>query len=213
MKFLPVFALVASLAAVGSIAAAADNVNTVKHVYSAAGVSRLSVDNRVGEVRIRPGTGDSYEVIVNLEGNRHGLMRKLKSVDGLDITAKTSNGRLHLKFNEDDVEADWTILLPKVLPKVLPEEVGVNLGVGEVDLVAPSAAISIDFGVGDVDVTTAKASAGDITLTVGVGEASVRGTPNAVKASGVASNVSTKGDGARDVTVTVGVGDASVVLN
>jgi hypothetical protein len=209
MKFLPVFALVASLAAVGSIAAAADNVNTVKHVYSAAGVSRLSVDNRVGEVRIRPGTGDSYEVIVNLEGNRHGLMRKLKSVDGLDITAKTSNGRLHLKFNEDDVEADWTILLPKVLP----EEVGVNLGVGEVDLVAPSAAISIDLGVGDVDVTTAKASAGDITLTVGVGEASVRGTPNAVKASGVASNVSTKGDGARDVTVTVGVGDASVVLN
>ena len=209
MKFLPVFALVASLAAVGSIAAAADNVNTVKHVYSAAGVSRLSVDNRVGEVRIRPGTGDSYEVIVNLEGNRHGLMRKLKSVDGLDITAKTSNGRLHLKFNEDDVEADWTILLPKVLP----EEVGVNLGVGEVDLVAPSAAISIDLGVGDVDVTTAKASAGDITLTVGVGEASVRGTPNAVKASGVASNVSTKGDGSRDVTVTVGVGDASVVLN
>ncbi len=209
MKFLPVFALVASLAAVGSIAAAADNVNTVKHVYSAAGVSRLSVDNRGGEVRIRPGTGDSYEVIVNLEGNRHGLMRKLKSVDGLDITAKTSNGRLHLKFNEDDVEADWTILLPKVLP----EEVGVNLGVGEVDLVAPSAAISIDLGVGDVDVTTAKASAGDITLTVGVGEASVRGTPNAVKASGVASNVSTKGDGARDVTVTVGVGDASVVLN
>ena len=209
MKFLPVFALVASLAAVGSIAAAADNVNTVKHVYSAAGVSRLSVDNRVGEVRIRPGTGDSYEVIVNLEGNRHGLMRKLKSVDGLDITAKTSNGRLHLKFNEDDVEADWTILLPKVLP----EEVGVNLGVGEVDLVAPSAAVSIDLGVGDVDVTTTKASAGDITLTVGVGEASVRGTPNAVKASGVASNVSTKGDGARDVTVTVGVGDASVVLN
>ena len=209
MKFLPVFALAASLAAVASIAAAADNVNTVKHVYSAAGVSRLSVDNRVGEVRIRPGTGDSYEVIVNLEGNRHGLMRKLKSVDGLDITAKTSNGRLHLKFNEDDVEADWTILLPKVLP----EEVGVNLGVGEVDLVAPSAAISVDLGVGDVDVTTAKASAGDITLTVGVGEASVRGTPNAVKASGVASNVSTKGDGARDVTVTVGVGDASVVLN
>ena len=209
MKFLPVFALVASLAAVGSIAAAADNLNTVKHVYSAAGVSRLSVDNRVGEVRIRPGTGDSYEVIVNLEGNRHGLMRKLKSVDGLDITAKTSNGRLHLKFNEDDVDADWTILLPKALP----EEVGVNLGVGEVDLVAPSAAISIDLGVGDVDVTTAKASAGDITLTVGVGEASVRGTPNAVKASGVASNVSTKGDGSRDVTVTVGVGDASVVLN
>ena len=209
MKFLPVFALVASLAAVGSIAAAADNVNTVKHVYSAAGVSRLSVDNRVGEVRIRPGTGDSYEVIVNLEGNRHGLMRKLKSVDGLDITAKTSNGRLHLKFNEDDVDADWTILLPKALP----EEVGVNLGVREVDLVAPSAAISIDLGVGDVDVTTAKASAGDITLTVGVGEASVRGTPNAVKASGVASNVSTKGDGSRDVTVTVGVGDASVVLN
>lgn len=209
MKFLPVFALAAALAAVASIAAAADNVNTVKHVYSAAGVSRLSVDNRVGEVRIRPGTGDSYEVIVNLEGNRHGLMRKLKSVDGLDITAKTSNGRLHLKFNEDDVEADWTILLPKVLP----EEVGVNLGVGEVDLVAPSAAISVDLGVGDVDVTTAKASAGDITLTVGVGEASVRGTPNAVKASGVASNVSTKGDGARDVTVTVGVGDASVVLN
>ncbi len=209
MKFLPVFALVASLAAVGSIAAAADNVNTVKHVYSAAGVSRLSVDNRVGEVRIRPGTGDSYEVIVNLEGNRHGLMRKLKSVDGLDITAKTSNGRLHLKFNEDDVEADWTILLPKALP----EEVGVNLGVGEVDLVAPSAAISIDLGVGDVDVTTTKASAGDITLTVGVGEASVRGIPNAVKASGLGSDVRSKGDGTRDVTVTVGVGDASVVLN
>lgn len=209
MKFLPVFALVASLAAFGSVARAAENINTVKHVYSAAGVSRLSVDNRVGEVRIRPGTGDSYEVIVNLEGNRHGLMRKLKSVDGLDIAAKTSNGRLHLKFNEDDVEADWTILLPKALP----EEVGVNLGVGEVDLVAPNAAISIDLGVGDVDVTTNKASAGDISLTVGVGEASVRGIPNAVKASGVASNVSSKGDGTRDVTVTVGVGDASVVLN
>jgi hypothetical protein len=202
-------AAISSLMAVGPIAIAADNVGTVKHVYSAAGVTRLVVDNRVGEVRIRPGTGDAYEVIVNLEGNRHGLMRKLKSVDGLDITAKTSNGRLYLKFNEDDVEADWTILLPTALP----EEVGINLGVGQVDLLAPTSAISIDLGVGDADVTTSKANAGDITLTVGVGEASVRGVPSAVKASGVASNVSSKGEGARDVTVTVGVGDASVVLN
>jgi hypothetical protein len=202
-------AAISSLMAVGPIAIAADNVGTVKHVYSAAGVTRLVVDNRVGEVRIRPGTGDAYEVTVNLEGNRHGLMRKLKSVDGLDITAKTSNGRLYLKFNEDDVEADWTILLPTALP----EEVGINLGVGQVDLLAPTSAISIDLGVGDADVTTSKANAGDITLTVGVGEASVRGVPSAVKASGVASNVSSKGEGARDVTVTVGVGDASVVLN
>jgi len=209
MKFLHMLAAISSLMAVGPIAIAADNVGTVKHVYSAAGVTRLVVDNRVGEVRIRPGTGDAYEVIVNLEGNRHGLMRKLKSVDGLDITAKTSNGRLYLKFNEDDVEADWTILLPTALP----EEVGINLGVGQVDLLAPTSAISIDLGVGDADVTTSKANAGDITLTVGVGEASVRGVPSAVKASGVASNVSSKGEGARDVTVTVGVGDASVVLN
>lgn len=209
MKLLPTLAAISSLMAVGPIAIAADNVGTVKHVYSAAGVTRLVVDNRVGEVRIRPGTGDAYEVIVNLEGNRHGLMRKLKSVDGLDITAKTSNGRLYLKFNEDDVEADWTILLPTALP----EEVGINLGVGQVDLLAPTSAISIDLGVGDADVTTSKANAGDITLTVGVGEASVRGVPSAVKASGVASNVSSKGEGARDVTVTVGVGDASVVLN
>ncbi|MCE2714079.1 MAG: DUF4097 domain-containing protein [Acidibacter sp.] len=209
MKTFAVFTAVSCLMVVGPIALAADNVRTVKHVYPASGISRLVVDNRVGEVRIRPGTGDSYEVTVNLEGNRHGLMRKLKSVDGLDINAKTSNGRLHLKFNEDDVEADWTILLPKALP----EEVGVNLGVGQVDLSAPNSAISIDLGVGDVDVRTNKASAGDITLTVGVGEASVRGTPSTVKASGVASNVSSKGDGARDVTVTVGVGDASVVLN
>ncbi len=209
MKFLHMLAAISSLMAVGPIAIAADNVGTVKHVYSAAGVTRLVVDNRVGEVRVRPGTGDAYEVIVNLEGNRHGLMRKLKSVDGLDITAKTSNGRLYLKFNEDDVEADWTILLPTALP----EEVGINLGVGQVDLLAPTSAISIDLGVGDADVTTSKANAGDITLTVGVGEASVRGVPSAVKASGVASNVSSKGEGARDVTVTVGVGDASVVLN
>ncbi len=209
MKLLPMLAAISSLMAVGPIAIAADNVGTVKHVYSAAGVTRLLVDNRVGEVRIRPGTGDAYEVTVNLEGNRHGLMRKLKSVDGLDITAKTSNGRLYLKFNEDDVEADWTILLPTALP----EEVGINLGVGQVDLLAPTSAISIDLGVGDADVTTSKANAGDITLTVGVGEASVRGVPSAVKASGVASNVSSKGEGARDVTVTVGVGDASVVLN
>ena len=209
MKLLPMLAAISSLMAVGPIAIAADNVGTVKHVYSAAGVTRLVVDNRVGEVRIRPGTGDAYEVIVNLEGNRHGLMRKLKSVDGLDITAKTSNGRLYLKFNEDDVEADWTILLPTALP----QEVGINLGVGQVDLLAPTSAISIDLGVGDADVTTSKANAGDITLTVGVGEASVRGVPSAVKASGVASNVSSKGEGARDVTVTVGVGDASVVLN
>jgi len=209
MKFLHMLAAISSLMAVGPIAIAADNVGTVKHVYSAAGVTRLVVDNRVGEVRIRPGTGDAYEVTVNLEGNRHGLMRKLKSVDGLDITAKTSNGRLYLKFNEDDVEADWTILLPTALP----EEVGINLGVGQVDLLAPTSAISIDLGVGDADVTTSKANAGDITLTVGVGEASVRGVPSAVKASGVASNVSSKGEGARDVTVTVGVGDASVVLN
>jgi hypothetical protein len=209
MKLLPMLAAISSLMAVGPIAIAADNVGTVKHVYSAAGVTRLVVDNRVGEVRIRPGTGDAYEVIVNLEGNRHGLMRKLRSVDGLDITAKTSNGRLYLKFNEDDVEADWTILLPTALP----EEVGINLGVGQVDLLAPTSAISIDLGVGDADVTTSKANAGDITLTVGVGEASVRGVPSAVKASGVASNVSSKGEGARDVTVTVGVGDASVVLN
>jgi len=106
MKTLVVLAAVSCLTVAGPIALAADNVGAVNHVYPASGISRLVVDNLVGEVRIRPGTGDSYEVTVNLEGNRHGLMRKLKSVDGLDITAKASHGRLHLKFNEDDVEAD-----------------------------------------------------------------------------------------------------------
>jgi hypothetical protein len=209
VKILFALVTVAGMMAISPPVLAADHVATVKHTYPSNGIDRLVVDNRVGEVRIRPGTGDSYEVTVNLEGNRHGLMRKLKTVQGLDIAGKTSNGRLHLKFNEDDVDADWTILLPKQLP----EEVTVNLGVGQVDLSAPNSAISVDLGVGDVDVSTTKASAGDIALTVGVGEASVRGTPSVVKASGVASNVNTKGDGSRDVTVTVGVGDASVVLN
>jgi len=169
----------------------------------------LVVDNRVGEVDVRPGAGDTFEVSVELEGNRHGLLRQLKDVTGLDVTSKARNGRLELKFNEDDVKAEWTILLPNNAPA----EITVNQGVGEVDLDAPLAAIRVDLGVGEVDVTTSRANAGDIALTVGVGEASVRGIPSAVKASGVASNVNSKGDGENDISVTIGVGEASVVLN
>lgn len=190
-------------------AAAADHRANLKRSYPATGITHLVVDNRVGEVDLRPGMGDTFEVLVELEGNRHGILRQLKSVAGLDVTSKTGNGRLHLKFNEDDVEAEWTILLPKNSP----EDITVNQGVGEVDIDAPTAAIRVDLGVGDVDVSTSKASAGDIALTVGVGEAAVRGGPNAVKASGVASNANSKGDGSREVSITVGVGDASVVLN
>jgi hypothetical protein len=190
-------------------ALASETVATREHNLPAADVTRLVVDNRVGSVNILQGSGETYLLTVKLKGNRYGLLRKVKPVTGLDISSRAKAGSLHLKFNEDDVNADWTL----TLPATAPAEISVNQGVGSVKIAAPRSAIKVDLGVGDVDVTTARSNAADIALTVGVGAASVVGLPSKSKASGVASNVAVKGEGDNDIALTVGVGDASVMLN
>jgi len=190
-------------------AVANETTATREHGFPAAGVTRLIIDNRVGSVTIKPGTSENYSAVVKLKGNRHGLLRKVKPVTGLDITSRAKAGALHLKFNEDDVNADWVL----TLPASAPAEISVNQGVGRVRIDAPASALKVDLGVGDAEVTSLRSNAGDIELTVGVGAASVTGLPAKSKASGVASNVATKGDGDNDIAVTIGVGDAAVRLN
>ena len=193
--------LLLSAAAAG--AARADVVR--RHTLPASGVSELAIVAGVGDIDLQPGAGDQIEVRskASIWGARS------KDLSGVDIGIKRSGGRLELSLEDEKLQADWTIRVPRSAAFGL----SVALGVGDIDIAPPGGAMEIALGVGDVEVKARKAQVGGVNVAVGVGDASISGGDAMRIRSFVGATGSARGAGASAFDVSIGVGDADIRLD
>jgi hypothetical protein len=111
-------------------------------------------------------------------------------------------------MEEDDTNSEWTVQLPVVAITYI------DFGVGEIGGLFGATKLSVELGVGEVDVELPAASAGDIEISVGVGDADLRGATDEDKDSAfVSQDIHGRGNGDKEINLEVGVGDAIVTLN
>ena len=108
-------------------------------------------------------------------------------------------------------------LLHSLLKLLTKGRIGIDLGVGEVDIYGMVGDLEIEVGVGDVDVQIAEKDVRSVRLDVGVGGADLRPRLDDVASSGflfLGKEVEWRhGHGHSRVMVDVGVGEVEVRLN
>ncbi len=206
---LPVLILLL-LSLCGASAWAAEHEVTRRLTMALDDVQALRIDGGVGTIDIEPVPGDTLSIVVDIEGDRTGLLRRKRDVSAIDLVQESYNGELRIGLSEedyDDLEVHWTIQLPAVAATAI------HLGVGQVNARVGETALEVHVGVGEVDITGSRLSAGHVEVSAGVGSASLHGAGrHSSHRAFVAESAEGEGDGAFEMDVSVGVGDASVLL-
>jgi hypothetical protein len=170
-------------------------------------IDEIELHASVGSVEILPHDANEVRLVLEIEGQRSGWLRRRHDVSNIELEHDVRGHRLVLRQTEEDTKTEWTVRMPAVARTTL------NLGVGEIDADLGATKLLVKLGVGDADVTLPAASTGEVDIDVGVGNANLRGA-NSVdgKRAIVSETVRGHGNGALDARVKVGVGDASVWL-
>jgi hypothetical protein len=128
--------------------------------------------------------------------------------DDVELESRVRNDRLVLELEEDDTTTEWTVQLPVVAVT------NIHMGVGEIKGTFGATELDVELGVGEVDIEVPAASAGDISVEVGVGDANLRGADDERSDGAMMfQDKRGKGQGDKEISVEVGVGEASVTLN
>jgi len=194
----------------GASAWAAEHEVTRRLTMALDDVQALRIDGGVGSIDIEPVSGDTLSVVVDIEGDRTGLLRRKRDVSGIELVQERDNGELRIGLSEDDhedLEVHWTIKLPAVATTAI------HLGVGQVTARVGQTALEVHVGVGEVDITGSRVDVGHVEVSAGVGSASLHGAgQHSSHRAFVAESAEGAGEGEFDMEVSVGVGDASVLL-
>jgi hypothetical protein len=198
----------------------------------AAGIATVSLDAGVGDVEIIGADTETIRVQVELKPKRDFITssrRARRMIEEIEISARVRGDTLELELRPDpdgdDVTEDWSVEVPRRMA------IGLDAGVGDVEIQDIQGEIDIDLGVGDVEVLEA---AGDVTVDAGVGSVEIRGSWDAFgrieSSSGVGNatlrspegresgsgfighNLSARGQGKSRIHVSVGVGDCTIYL-
>lgn len=185
---------------------AADRVIRV-HTFDLEDFDELEINNSVGSIDIRLVTGNELRVEVDIEGEDRFFRRDVQ-VDDVDVDIRTRRDKLILTIDDDDVKADWYIELPAV------SAIEIDMGVGEIDVEIGASRLDVNLGVGEIDIYAPLATVGEIELSAGVGDSSIRGIDSVDESRVVVSSESEAyGEGDLSIEAKVGVGDVSVELN
>ena len=188
--------------------ARADDRVVRNHTIALDGAVELEISNNVGRIDLVQGDGDEVRVILDIEGQKSGFFRRQVDVDDMDLQIRKRGDTLFLKFDEKNASAEWTVEMP-VMKRTI-----IEMGVGEVRLEVGDTDLDVDLGVGDVEIVAPEDSVGRISISVGVGDASVRGAEILDRQSAfISQSVRAQGKGNKDINVDLGVGDANLRLN
>jgi hypothetical protein len=186
----------------------ADNKEVKEYSFDLADFNEVEFHGSVGSMEFVETTGTELKIVLVIEGDERGLFRDDKDVEDVELESRVRNDRLVLEMEEDDTNTEWTVQLPVVAITYI------DFGVGEIDGVFGATKLSVELGVGEVGVELPAASAGEIEISVGVGDADLRGTADEDKDSAfVSQDIYGRGDGDKEINLEVGVGDAIVTLN
>jgi hypothetical protein len=204
-KIFTIASLFSLLFASGSYA---DDKVVKEYSFDLADINEVDFQGSVGSMDFIQSTGTELKIILVIEANNEGWFGRKRDVDDVELESRVRDDRLILEMEEEDTNTEWTIELPAVAVT------NIHMGVGEIDGVFGATELDVELGVGEVDVELPAASAGNIEISVGVGDASLRGaTDEEHKGAFISQDIRGKGDGNNEINVEVGVGDASVTLN
>lgn len=202
--------LTASLATVSSFYTAsslADSKVVREYSFDVTKIHELEIHASVGSIDIIPGSGTELKLVLEIEGDQHGWFKRDKDVSEVELSSRMRGDRLILDQSENNTNTQWTIELPAIA------RTDIHMGVGSIKAGFAATQLQIELGVGEIDIDYPKAAAGYIELSVGVGEATLRGTEDVTTTKAFVSHaVNGYGDGAQDIDIHLGVGDVDVRL-
>lgn len=200
MKKVLVLTLIAGLSCVSATASA----KQLSAQFPSAELTRLEIENGVGEVKIEQSNDATISVEVKVKPAKKWLFKEADT-DSATLESSVKAGRLIVSVPMDDTEQEWLVKIPKGMALDL------QLGVGEIDIQAEPADINASIGVGSFAAEVLLSNYKDVKLSTGVGEVSVN-TEAKVEEDRhlVGGDVHFRGDGTTTISVDVGVGEAVV---
>lgn len=195
------------LAAPFAAALAAERV-VKNYSYDLNGIEHIDIRGAVGSVTVIHTDTPTVKVELEIRQQEEGWFADEVELDQIELDGDVRGDRLVLRQTDKDINVEWTIELPTVA------ETSIEFGVGSIEGEFGDTALKVDLGVGDVDLTLPTGSVGRVALSVGVGDARLRGaTRDYEERSFVSQEVKGSGEGDNDVVVEVGVGDIHVDLD
>lgn len=181
---------------------------TKQYQFSTSDIERIDLQGAVGSLRVIHTDQPQVNVVLEIRQQDDGWFDDEVDLDSIELDSVVHGSRLELEQTDEGVSIDWTVELPTVA------ETTIDFGVGEIDGEFGATELRANLGVGDVDVTLPLAAVGKVDVSVGVGEASLHGaTHDAEQRAFVSHEVSGKGDGNNDIDIEVGVGEVRVELD
>ncbi len=174
------------------------------------GISEVRIDGGVGTMEFVHTDGDTVNVVLDIEGKRRMWVMGKHDVSDIELDVRTRGDRLILSLDDDDhdeVEVHWRVELPSVA------HTRIHLGVGEISGDFEDTELSLDMGVGAADISLARAGAGRVEASAGVGSAQLRGAKEVVSTRAIVSEETLGyGEGIHEADLSVGVGEIKVTL-
>lgn len=200
-----------------AVPAAADHGRkNIAETLPAAHADSIQIDFPVGDLRIETAASAAEDTVrVDLRVTCDRWFRSCDDrLEDVRLESELAGDVLRIAIRgygkgKSDLEVDGTITIPAA------RRLGVDMGVGDLNISGVSKGLDVDLGVGEVRVRMPAAAVRSVTIDAGVGDTSLR-LPSGRAAqtrSFVASE--TDWDGGRGearVSVDVGVGDAVVTL-
>jgi len=179
----------------------------LNHNFAVSGASQLDIDFPVGSLEVESYDGSEVVVTVRIEPkNDNSWFSSNVDLSDIELSHSQSASSLSLKLDNDDIQQNWHVKMPKSMA------IDVELGVGDIEINDASNSVEIELGVGAVRIDSALDDYKRIELDTGVGDTKIRGLKNDGKTSRkvVSSHSSYRGNGQYDIEVEVGVGDIKV---
>jgi hypothetical protein len=206
----------AAAALLWSLPARADNDEVVRRFVKqlpADGVERVVVDVPVGEVVVEAGSDPQVHLEVRLECDDgrdacRDLAQRVKVVYSRDAGDLTLRLKEWPKNRNKGLEAYVRVQVPRDLP------LKAHLGVGALRIESLESSVEADLGVGELNITLPAAAVGSVNADTGIGEANlVAGGRHYESAGLVAKEIRwTKGTGKARVEADCGVGEINIRL-
>lgn len=155
---------------------ASAQLRTVEHAWAADGLREVELDVSVGEVTVRGTTGDRVEIRVGVGCDEDGWGSSScpERAGDVDVTDRRGDGRLSLEVDGPGIwgsrglHLDVELLIPSRLALRL------DMGVGELEIVDLEGDVAVDMGIGEVSLRMPEAALESLSLDTGIGESSLR---------------------------------------
>lgn len=187
-------------------AALADSEKRISENLTMTAQQSLHINFPVGSLEIEVTDSNQLEVEIEIKPKKNGWFSSSQDLSNITLSKKVTDNRVKLEIDEDDLQQEWTLRVPR------SAAIDINLGVGSIEVNKLANSADIEVGVGSIRVDTVLNDFKRIDLDSGVGDTRVTGLVNEIKENRkmVSSEIQYRGQGEFTLNLEVGVGDIRV---